>query len=168
MVPVFGKSHFQGNRLNILQIGLGTCRTFLQNLTDWEQEDEGVTWLMDSASNKSRTLLGVGVEPVPEHVEWLRQALQHLPNTSLVQAAIGKRSQEVTVYTITPEQYAECLKSADPAEEDAVKRSVLYLRNMSSVGQVHPDFDWPTRDSRYSCLSPSHNGPDHCLRGYIK
>ena len=80
-VPVYGNRDFQGQRLNVLQIGLGTYGTFLQNLAYPDQAHMSIAWLLKAVSDRSNSLLGVGVEPVPEHIGTLRPCLADLPNT---------------------------------------------------------------------------------------
>ena len=137
---ITGVPDFHGQRLNILQIGLGTFGTFFHNLTASDKVYSGVAWLLEATSNSSKELLGVGVEPVPEHARRLHPIMRSLPNTTVVQAAITRRGQPLTLYVITPEQYSECLKRVEPVERQLFDDSVLYLRNMSCVGQVHPSF----------------------------
>lgn len=137
---VDGLPDFGGQRLNILQIGLGTFGTFLQNLTKPQEVYPVVSWLLEAASNSSTNLLGVGVEPVPEHVERLQPLLRWLPNAALVRAAVGSMDQDVEVHAITPERYRKYVQTVRPTELQAFDDLVLFLRNMSCVGQAHPEF----------------------------
>ena len=139
---VTGVQHHRGQRLHILQIGLGTFNTFVHNLTDPDEEHWNLTWLLGASSNRSKDLLGVGVEPVPEHVSRLRPALKSLPNASLVQAAIGKGDEKVTVSTVTHEHVLQCLGEVQPSEQQSFCDAVSFLRNMYCVGQVHPEFPY--------------------------
>mmetsp|Transcript_23996 Transcript_23996/g.53143 ORF Transcript_23996/g.53143 Transcript_23996/m.53143 type:complete len:533 (-) Transcript_23996:31-1629(-) len=136
---VAGMGDFQYRKLNMLQVGLGTFGTFLQNLTNPEEEYAPMRWLLSAASNASCTLLGVGVEPIVEHIESLRPALQQLPNAALLQAAIGRQSDKVTVHAITPECYQKYLQEVAPVDRLAFEASMLYFRNMSCVGRDHPE-----------------------------
>ena len=70
----------------------------------------------------------------------MRPSLKHLPNASLVQAAISTQSQEVIVFAITPEEYSERLATVAQDQQQAWKDDVTYLRNMSCVGDKHPWF----------------------------
>lgn len=126
----------------MLQIGLGTFGNFLQNLTDPDEVYAPVQWLLEASSNPSCSLLGVGVEPVSEHVERLAPALRELPNSSLVRAAVkgGGDGQSVPVYTITPEKYQSYLDQVAPEKLQDFADAVLFLQNMSCVGQAHPEF----------------------------
>ena len=139
---VFGAQHFRSQRLNILQIGLGTFGTFFQNLAKPGEDEYFLTWLLEAASNKSTGLLGVGVEPVPEHVARLRPILEHLPNASLVQAAIGNDDKRVSMHAITQEHMEACLQKLSLSEQEAFASQLIYLRNMSCVGQEHPQFSF--------------------------
>ncbi len=91
---VTGVQHYRGQRLNILHIGLGTFGTFVQHLTEPDEEHWNLGLLLGASSTSSKDLLAVGVEPVPEHISRLRLALTSLPNASLVQAAIGQRDEK--------------------------------------------------------------------------
>ena len=82
---VEGVRNFHGKRLNIIQIGLGTFGTFAQNLARPNEAYHPLTWIMEAASDNSPSMLAVGVEPVPEHVNALRPTLKSLPNASIVQ-----------------------------------------------------------------------------------
>ena len=88
-VPISGVRNFNGERLQVLQIGLGTFGTFLHNNISPDDYDPVVNWLLDAASDSTSTIRGVGVEPAPEHATKLLPALEILPNVALVQAAIG-------------------------------------------------------------------------------
>lgn len=138
---VTGCRDFEGYRLNILQIGLGTCRTFLQNLTDPSNSHQSVSWLLTAATDRSWRLRGVGVEPVPEHVEHLQPALESLPYTSLLQGAVSTCSEDVEVFAVTPQMYENAASKVPWALRDSFDNLVIYLRNMSCVGQKHPDLD---------------------------
>ena len=101
-ILITGVHDFGYQRLNVLQIGLGTFSTFVQNLTTPDEVYYDVKWMLSACSNHSSTILGVGVEPVAEHIECLQPALKKLRRSSLVQAAVGKRLSTTTIYAITP------------------------------------------------------------------
>eukprot|EP00418_Pyrodinium_bahamense_P097182 CAMPEP_0179031348 /NCGR_PEP_ID=MMETSP0796-20121207/11024_1 /TAXON_ID=73915 /ORGANISM="Pyrodinium bahamense, Strain pbaha01" /LENGTH=518 /DNA_ID=CAMNT_0020727537 /DNA_START=139 /DNA_END=1693 /DNA_ORIENTATION=- len=119
----------------MLQIGLGTFGTFFQNLTVPSEVYPGVSWLLEAASNRSRSLQAVGVEPVPEHAERCEAA-----GATLVEAAVGRQDQNVEVHAITPECYKKYTEMVRPTELQSFEDLVLFLRNMSCVGQAHPEF----------------------------
>jgi hypothetical protein len=85
---------FGGARVNFVQVGLGTSRTFIQNLAgesrDW---DHSVDWLLKACSEDDiARFCGVAIEPVAEHVASLRIAAEAvLPWVDLVQVAIGMK-----------------------------------------------------------------------------
>eukprot|EP00416_Gambierdiscus_australes_P036649 CAMPEP_0171105732 /NCGR_PEP_ID=MMETSP0766_2-20121228/63315_1 /TAXON_ID=439317 /ORGANISM="Gambierdiscus australes, Strain CAWD 149" /LENGTH=321 /DNA_ID=CAMNT_0011566663 /DNA_START=11 /DNA_END=973 /DNA_ORIENTATION=- len=137
---ITGVHDFDQKRLNMLQIGLGTFGTFVQNLTCPSEIYPNVSWLLEASSDSSPGLLAVGVEPVPEHIGRLRPLLQHLPRACLVQAAVGRRNQTVDVHAITRDSYEKYTQTVRPAELKMFDDMVLYLRNMSCVGQAHPEF----------------------------
>jgi len=125
----------------MLQIGLGTFGTFVQNLTCPEEVYPAVTWLLDATSDKSDGLLAVGVEPVPEHVARLLPLLKHLQNSTLVQAAVTKQDEEqIEVHAMTQDSYDKHAQAMRPAQLQAFDDLVIFLRNMSCVGQAHPEF----------------------------
>mmetsp|Transcript_79173 Transcript_79173/g.183710 ORF Transcript_79173/g.183710 Transcript_79173/m.183710 type:complete len:556 (+) Transcript_79173:72-1739(+) len=149
---VTGKNNFDQSRLNMLQIGLGTFGTFVQNLTCPSEVYPNVSWLLDASSNNSRSLLAVGVEPVPEHVGRLRPLLlQHLPCACLVQAAVGRQDQNVEVYAITQDLYKKYAQTVRPGELQTFDDLVLFLRNMSCVGQAHPAFQRLSTELEAQC-----------------
>ena len=136
---VFGCRNFEGRRLNVLQIGLGTFATFVHNLTGQGEMYTDIEWLMSAASTNSTDLLAVGVEPIQEHVKSLVTALQSLPNASLVQAAIGRRDINTSVHSLHP-TWKHLMQRLDPKEQESFYESVLFLLNMSSVGWPLPWF----------------------------
>lgn len=160
---VVGVQDFHNRRLHFLQIGLGTFGTFLQNLTDANESYVPIKWLLQASSNNSKSILGVGVEPVPEHVRKLVPALNELPNSCLVQAAIGapgagdggssacgggraRKPDRMPVYTLTADKYAAYLSAVAKERRAEFESDVLYLRNMSCVGRAHPEF-WKFREA---------------------
>jgi len=144
---VYGKQYFYQKKLNMLQIGLGTFSTFVQNFTCPEEVHPTVSWLLDATSDKSNGLLAVGVEPVPEHVSRLVPKLKHLRNSALVQAAVTRQDEEqIEVHVITQDSYEKHAQAMRPAELQAFDDMVMFLRNMSCVGQAHPEF------SRFNAL----------------
>eukprot|EP00928_Gymnodinium_smaydae_P014477 TRINITY_DN1530_c0_g2_i1.p1 TRINITY_DN1530_c0_g2~~TRINITY_DN1530_c0_g2_i1.p1 ORF type:complete len:604 (-),score=104.13 TRINITY_DN1530_c0_g2_i1:134-1945(-) len=140
-VPIAGVRDFGGARLHILQIGLGTFGTFIDNLARDGGDHPAVSWLLSACSDSTRTLRGVGVEPVLEHIARLGQEVQKLPNASLVQAAIGSEPGEVKVYGLSRKAYERYLAEVPLECRQAFDDAVLYLRNMSCVGQKHPEID---------------------------
>jgi len=138
---VYGKQDFYQQKLNMLQIGLGTFGTFVQNFTCPEEVNFAVSWLLDATSDNSDGLLAVGVEPVPEHVDRLVPMLKHLRNSALVQAAVtGQDQEQIEVHAITPDSYEKHAQAMRPAELRDFNYLVVFLRNMSCVGQAHPEF----------------------------
>ena len=123
-VPVYGNRDFQGQRLNVLQIGLGTYGTFLQNLAYPDHAHMSIAWLLKAVSDQSNSLLGVGVEPVPEHIGTLRPCLEDLPNTSLVQAAVTTEIQSVEIYTVTSEEFTDTLTRVSVTQQQEFMRQV--------------------------------------------
>ena len=139
--PITGVHDFRGQRLHFLQIGLGTFGTVIQNLTKPEEVYAGVEWLLEAASDDSPLLRSVGVEPVPEHAARLRPYLQKLPHSALVQAAVVRHGgQQVAVHALDADCYQSYLRQVKATDRNAFVDAALYLRNMSCVGQDHPEF----------------------------
>jgi len=138
---VIGTHDFKGKRLNILQIGLGTFGTFLENLTDENAASYSLHGLLEATRNSSKELLGVGVEPVSKHVDRLRPCIEQLPNTALVRAAVGKENQSVNVYALDQECHMKALSELNPLRRKECEERIVYLQNMSCVGEAHPEFE---------------------------
>eukprot|EP00929_Paragymnodinium_shiwhaense_P100620 TRINITY_DN6308_c0_g1_i7.p1 TRINITY_DN6308_c0_g1~~TRINITY_DN6308_c0_g1_i7.p1 ORF type:complete len:349 (-),score=48.31 TRINITY_DN6308_c0_g1_i7:222-1268(-) len=133
---------FRGEQINALQIGLGTFGTFIQNLTGARDEWDSCTgWLLDSCSEyKAGYFRGVAIECVEEHVKSLRSYMQQLPWVALVHAALGEHDESCEVYHLSPEKYEKLLSSVPADMRDQLKLRLEYLRNMSCVGEPHPQF----------------------------
>ena len=137
-VPITGLCDFEGQRLHILQIGLGTFGTVVQHVAELDDTHPGVRWLLEAVSDASPSLRSVGVEPVPEHVARLRPALRKLPRSALVQAAVVRHGERVAVHALDKDCYQSCLRQVHADHLTEFVDRVLYLRNMSCVGQDHP------------------------------
>ena len=134
---VSGVHTFQCQRLHLLQVGLGTFNTFLRNTCDKDEEYPLLTWLLQAVGDQSKNLRGVGVEPVSEHIANLQSSLQQLPNSTLVQAAMSKSERTVDIYGITPNAYQRYLDEVHPSDLQRFTEHLLFIRNMSCVGQAH-------------------------------
>ena len=141
-VPCWGSQSFQGQRLHVLQVGLGTFDTFLKNVCEGKETFPLLTWLLEAVSDPSKSLRGVGVEPMPEHVGSLKPFLQHMPNTTLVQAAMSRCEQSVDVYGLPNDAYNECLDKVCVSQRENFAEEAEFIRNMSCVGQEHPNLWW--------------------------
>jgi len=132
---------FEGQRINFVQIGLGTNSTFIQNCAGADGEwDRGIDWLLDVTSERRpHAVKGVAVEPVAEHVEALREPVGWLPGVELVQAAVGERDTwgaEIRVFG--PGARDALLQRVAPAKRESLERDLEYILNMSCVGATHP------------------------------
>jgi len=138
-------SGFGGKRLHAVQIGLGTFGTVVQNLAgephDW---DPVIYWLLKTASEvRPRYFRGVSVEPVAEHIKRLRPYSDRLPHHRLVQAAIGDEEEKRVEMSVFTEADFEAAVRQVPVDQRAAFRSDLtYLRNMSCLGEEHPNFQF--------------------------
>lgn len=141
------KKPYGGERVHAVQIGLGTFGTFIQNLAgrrgDW---DKLISWLLEStsASGLPSEFKGVAVEPVSEHVLRLRRLESKLPQVTLVQAAIGDADVDSVEMHVLPKALHDALVNSVPERyRKGLRDELVYLRNMTCVGDVHPIF--------YSC-----------------
>ena len=128
--------------MNVVQIGLGTFGTFIQNLAGERHEsDNMISWLLKSCSERQPSrVTGVSVEPVPEHIQGLRAHARRLPNMELVQVAVGGEDLEGTqkIYVLSSATHQALLSSVPKWQRWALEADLLYLRNMSCVGGEHP------------------------------
>ena len=131
---------FCGKRVNVVQIGLGTCCTFVQNLGgEPDDSDFSIQWLLDACSERRpERVCGVAVEPMPEHLDRLRTPARRLPAMELVQVAIGGDEAEKELYCLTSATYEALLRRVPRWQRKAFEADLLYVRNMSCVGTVHP------------------------------
>ena len=128
----------EGCKANMVQIGLGNNRTFIYNFEEGSLRWSGhMEWLLASCSTRDPTdFVGVAVEPVSEHArEAQKVASECLPRVRVLQAAIGQSENgkgELHVLKVPSE--------VKGGESDGLKVELEYLRNMSCLGRVHPDF----------------------------
>ena len=132
-----GCENFHGERLHVLQIGLGTNKTFIQHLTGNEWS-ECISWLLESVSENSASLRGVGVEPASDPFEKLVPELKDLSNATLVQAAIGRENGDAYLHTISDDEVFRVREGLESDKLNNFDSAVSYLRNMSCVGCEHP------------------------------
>ena len=137
----YGAQDFHGCSVHIVQIGLGTNSTFIQNLVSSRDWDEGLDWILQIVGDVSpMCLAGVAVEPVGEHVEallpWVNQSL---PRVALVQQAIGDMEQNSRLFKWPKEKHEALLREVPFWQRCGLEWSLSYLVNMSCVGQQHPD-----------------------------
>ena len=133
--------NFQGERLNFVQIGLGTNSTFIQNFAGERHEwDENVDWLMRASSEqRPEVLQGIAVEPVSELVAALKRPAEGLPHVELVQVAMGECDMWGTEVQVLSLHERDALLQRVPARRRAsLQHDLEYILNMSSVGGVHP------------------------------
>ena len=102
---VVGVRDFHGARLHFLQIGLGTFGTIVEQLLVPDEAYPALGWLLEAASDTSKQLRCVGVEPVREHLERLGHLLGKLPNAALVEAALVRHGHRATVHAVTLKEF---------------------------------------------------------------
>lgn len=129
---------FGGKRVNVVQIGLGTFGTFVQNLAG-EECDVSVEWLLKACSEqRPEWVTGVAVEPVREHLDRLRPHTCKLPYMELVQVAIGKDDAKDELHFLSDDSYKAALDKVPACRREALEAQLVYMRNMSCVGMEHP------------------------------
>ena len=142
---IFGVQDFKGRPVHIVQIGLGTNGTFIQNYANWDKDgDDGLEWILKCVSVVSpKRLTGIAVEPVAEHVQALVPMVkQSLPGVALVQCAIGDEVGESRTHFLSQGAHDELLMTVPWMQRDDLKRDLSYLFNMSSVGREHPNMQY--------------------------
>ena len=104
---------FGGNRVNVVQIGLGTFGTFIQNLAGRSDEwSNNVKWLLDACSiQRTGRISGGAVEPVREHVDRLCVLVDRLQFVELVQVAIGEDDGVDNVHLFSVEMHMKIVMS---------------------------------------------------------
>ena len=135
MIHIEGVQDFAGQRLHVLQIGLGTFGTFIEHITDEKERYQFLSWLLPAVTDSSSLLRAVGVEPLREICSRLVPMLKGLPNAALVHAAMGCQKEDLLMYRMNPDA---CRSRIELDQCDVYDAAVLYLKNMSCVGQVHP------------------------------
>jgi len=140
----WGPRSFEGRGVQVVQVGLGTNSTFIQNLQGVREEwNPGVHWLLEAVSEaRARHISGIAVEPVWEHVEALQEGLDtKMPNVALVCAALGSHDCEgVGIHVLSKERHNELLRQVSDHQREELQRHLEYIRNMSCVSDEHPEF----------------------------
>ena len=144
---ITGKRDFGGKRVHVVQIGLGTNATFIQNFASPHDEDwdKGIDWILQSASSVGSItgFTGVAVEPAAEHVHVLRPFVEKsLPGVALVQCAIGDIDGDSELYLLPRQVHDALLRQAPWWQREGLERSLSYVLNMSCVGREHPDMPY--------------------------
>ena len=138
---IIGKHDFGGSRVHVVQIGLGTNCTFIQNFAGSNKcWDAGIHWVLQSVSTDLSPLVltGVAVEPVVDHAKVLVPMMEFLPNVAMVQCAIGYKDDVLRMYHISEQTCDALINNAASSHRSGLTRSLEYLKNMSCVEQEHP------------------------------
>ena len=138
---IIGKKDFGGCRVHVVQIGLGTNCTFIQNFAGSKKcWDSGIHWVLQSVSTdlSPQVLTGVAVEPVVEYVTVFEPMMKFLPNVAMVQCAIGYKDDVLKMHYISEETCVALINNAARRHRAGLMRSLEYLKNMSCVEQKHP------------------------------
>ena len=144
---IHGKDDFDNHIVDIVQIGLGTNSTFIQNFTNPDDWDERLDWILQIVKpcrhGDCKSIAGVAVEPVSEHVEallpWVKKLL---PRVALVQQAIGETDGNSMLFMLPKQEHQALLNAVDSSQRRGLEWSLSYLLNMSCVGQKHPDMQY--------------------------
>ena len=87
---------FQGDLVHVLQIGLGTHDTFLDDDTSW-----GTAFFVNASSHASgEKLRGIGVDPFEECVRNLRSVAEDMDQISIVLGSVGEFAGWGTVFCV--------------------------------------------------------------------
>ena len=136
---------FAGKRIHVVQVGLGTNSTFIQNLGGLQRDwCATIDWLMETVSEGSPARVnGVGVEPVAEHAEAMRSiASRRLPIVAVLQLALGEAEEEdVEIHALTEGKNADVLRQVPLHQREEIMYHLTFLRNMSCLGNVHPEYE---------------------------
>ena len=141
-----GAKDFHAQRINVVQIGLGTNSTFLQNIGGEDDEwKEDIHWVLKAVSETApHLIIGVAIEPVAEHVQALERMVTHyLPRVALLQKAMGETDCESEVHMLPKESHDSMLEDIPWWQKKDLVWTLTYVLNMSSVGQKHPDMQRP-------------------------
>lgn len=136
---------FEGGRVNVVQVGLGTNATFIQNIAGSRDEwDKEIGWMMEVVSvDRSDIISGVGVEPVKEHLETLHQSCcGYLPGVGLAQVALGEEdAKQLPIHVLPQRTHDFLLKQVPVARREDLRDHLAFLMNMSCVGTTHPELE---------------------------
>ena len=146
-------TNYQGQRVHVLQIGLGTYGTFLHRDVSWME-----ALLAATSWRPLQPLKGIGVDPIHEAVgpfEKLAWQRWH-EDSSLVSAllaAVAETSGNVSVHCLPymarkqlrHEMQEGNIQLASQAKAD---RMLAYLENMASIDTPHPDAEEHIREVR--------------------
>ena len=80
-----GPKTFHDKPVNVLQIGLGTSKTFVRG-----DDTELQTLLQGTSRQQNEPLTAIGVDPVGEWIENLVQQCQASDNVALIVGAVGR------------------------------------------------------------------------------
>ena len=136
---------FGGQRLQFVQIGLGTNSTCIQNIrgevTDYADWRHDIAWLLQATNADPTQQLqtrGVSVDPMVKHVEALRQYVESSPNLALIHAAIGAtNSSNATVFGVDPNSIESLLLQVTQQQQEALRQELEYIVNMSCMESMH-------------------------------
>ena len=143
---------FSDKRVHVVQVGMDTNQTFVQNLAGPASEwDASIDWLLGSISedrhHRKEYITGIAVEPVQEHINALLPYAVNLPLVAFVQTALGDADDPgAKIHMVTKDTHDRIIEQVEQSKRSDVTTHLVYLRNMSCVGRVHPAWkmhnDW--------------------------
>ena len=138
---------FGGQKLNFVQIGLGTNRTFIQNLAypvfHGDHEIDTLLGLTSvghcSWKSKAQNIRGISVEPVAEHLDALLEDAKLFPGIELVQVAMAEASMpSAKLLTVSPSSCDSVLQRISETQRATVESQLQYAVNMSCIRSCEP------------------------------
>ena len=127
-----------------IQIGLGTNKTFVQNMS--AATDDGrcpaIAWLLSACSDQDRLcdVYGIAVEPVKRHANKWHMEANKLSNVTVLQACIGDADDaHAEIYVL--DRVEHLLQQVPEQFLEELKWHLEYLENMSCLHRAHPHFD---------------------------
>ena len=132
---------FKGEKVHVIQVGLGTNGTFIQGDSRW------IRFLLGATTRQFKgAVTGIGVEPVKECMRALTQLAGSNGNVALIHGAVGQCSGIRTLYAL-PHDAEEKLNDVmnfaciSRVGRVNVNYQLDYMRNMSRLDKPHPHYN---------------------------
>ena len=142
---MFGLCDFGGECVDVVQVGLGTNSTFLQNVGgcsyEWNYYIDKMLQMIRPLGCLPSSITGIAVEPVQEHVSRLCELVPSVfPRVALCQFALGSKSDSSAhVHVLSEFIIQQTLEHVSDVDKVVKLRMDLeYLQNMSCVGELLP------------------------------
>ena len=134
-------TNFGGEKLNFIQIGLGTNATFIQNLAgNKKTHSRSLHWLFQPSTEHAQDkVTGIGVEPIAHLAEALLKVAVHLPRVQVLQKAIGDQDQQgKDMFFLSKQTHDDLISKVQAFRREELTQDLEYLCNMSCLGSEHP------------------------------